>query len=270
MIQIQKLKILCPVCNKPDGCLIADDGTAAICARESKGSIKKVGKGGFRGGWLHILGDFKPKKFTVPEKPYVNWNKWANKFAHDLKANAEDFLRLCLGQRLSILSVMRFNIGWSQGWLTIPIYDMHRKISGIQKRKGNIKRFMKHSDMGIFVPLTFYQDLSKTVAVCEGWTDTVAAYEYGLNSLGKLNVWCGNEEVIKYITGHPTIERVIVFADDNKPNQHGVCVGIEGATETADLISDRGYDTKLVLTPEQDLRQCKQNEMTLTEVIGDQ
>jgi len=41
----------CPVCSKPDWCLVAEDGSAAICARISDGSVKKCGDA----GWLHIF-----------------------------------------------------------------------------------------------------------------------------------------------------------------------------------------------------------------------
>ena len=41
----------CPVCGKPDWCLVAEDGSAAICARIEEGSVKRCGDA----GWLHIL-----------------------------------------------------------------------------------------------------------------------------------------------------------------------------------------------------------------------
>ena len=44
-------KYPCPVCDKPDWCLVAKDGSAAICARISEGSVKQYGDA----GWLHFL-----------------------------------------------------------------------------------------------------------------------------------------------------------------------------------------------------------------------
>ena len=41
----------CPVCHKPDWCLVAADGSAAICARVLEGSVKRCGEA----GWLHRL-----------------------------------------------------------------------------------------------------------------------------------------------------------------------------------------------------------------------
>lgn len=43
----------CPVCGKPDWCLVAKDGSAAICSRIQEGSIKRCGDA----GWLHRFRD---------------------------------------------------------------------------------------------------------------------------------------------------------------------------------------------------------------------
>ncbi len=262
MLRTQQLKILCPICQKRDGCLVADDGSAAICSRKSEGSVKKVGKGGFHGGWLFILGDFKPQKYKTPKKPFVDWNKWTVKFAKQLAENREVFGKLCQSIDLNPISALRFYIGWHKGWLTIPVYGMSRKISGIQRRQGSTKRYMKYSGMGVFVPSAFFQNPSNTLAVCEGWTDTVTALEYGYNAIGKVNAYVGNEEVVMYAKTHPAVERVIIFADRNIDG-----VGLAGAEETADLLNEEEFTTKVVLTPEKDLRACKQKGMTIQEVI---
>ena len=116
--------------------------------------------------------------------------------------------------------------------------------------------------MGVFVPSAFFQNPSGTLAVCEGWTDTVTALEYGYNAIGKVNAFVGNEEVIRYAKTHPSIRRVIVFADNNQDG-----VGLAGAEETAELLDDY-FITKVVLTPEKDLRACKQKGMSMQEIKG--
>lgn len=52
----------CPICGKPDWCLISEDGIAAICARIESDMI--IGEKG--AGWLHRLEEAKP--ITVPVK----------------------------------------------------------------------------------------------------------------------------------------------------------------------------------------------------------
>ncbi len=263
MIRTQQLKILCPICKKPDGCLVAEDGTAAICSRVSEGSVKKVGKGGFHGGWLHITGDFKPEKYKTPEKVYVDWNKWNARFANQLIESREEFGKLCQSIGLNPISALRFYIGWQKDWLTIPIYGIDGRIVGIQRRQGSIKRYMKHSSMGIFVPSAFYQNPSDIVAVCEGWTDTVTALEYGYNAIGRVNAWVGNEEVLHYVL-HKRASRILIFADNNEDG-----VGLAGANECRDLLIENDLMTRVVLTPEKDLRACKQKGMTIHEIMGD-
>ena len=257
MLRVQKLKIRCPVCDKPDWCLVSEDGSAAICRRTEKGSVKKCGKA----GWLHILGDFNPEKYKLPDKPYVNWARHTLQFAQALQENREDYYRFCLFNRLSVLSTMRFNIGWTKGWLTIPMYGVGGKITGIQRRQKNIKRFMLHSEMGVFLPSAFFQYKAKTLAVCEGWTDTVAAYEYGFSAaVGKMNAFVGDELVL-YYAKRLGCERAIIFADYNDDG-----VGQDGAKLTAELLS-KDMKVKIVQTPS-DLRDCKLKGMSIQEVIN--
>src|SRR5262245_57792122 len=40
----------CPICGKPDWCMISRDRAVALCARISAGSFKKT-----KGGWCHRL-----------------------------------------------------------------------------------------------------------------------------------------------------------------------------------------------------------------------
>ncbi|MFC2068247.1 hypothetical protein ACFLTP_04495 [Chloroflexota bacterium] len=53
---------LCPVCGKPDWCLILEDGKASICARIE--SDKPVGNKG--AGWLHTLDMARPLQLLKP------------------------------------------------------------------------------------------------------------------------------------------------------------------------------------------------------------
>ena len=262
MLRTQQLKILCPICNKPDGCLVAEDGGACICSRIEEGSVKRVGKSRFRGGFLHITGDFTPKKYEAPVAPEIDWAKRVNQYSDDLYNNRGYFHLLMIEQRISVLHALRFHIGWFDGTLTIPVYGMDRRVCGIQRRQGNKKRYMKWSGMGAFVPLTFFQNCSRTLAVCEGWSDTIAAMMYGFNAIGKVNAFVGDEEVVAFTMAHPTIKRVLLFADNNSDG-----VGEEGAEDTAKLLRIEHYPTKLVVTPMTDLRDCWLNKMTLREVL---
>lgn len=257
MIRIQKLNIKCPVCDKPDWCLVSEDGSAAICRRTEKGSVKKCGKA----GWLHILGDFNPQKYQIPEKPYVDWAKHTFQFGLNALNHGGEMRRYLRQYQLNWQTVMRFNVGWTNGWLTIPMYGVNGKTTGIQRRQKKTKRFMLHSEMGVFLPSAFLQYKAKTLAVCEGWTDTVAALEYGFAaSVGKMNAFVGDELVL-YYAKRLGCERAIIFADYNDDG-----VGQDGAQQTAGLLCNE-MEVMVVQTPS-DLRDCKLKGMSIQEVIN--
>ena len=65
-----------------------------------------------------------------------------------------------------------------------------------------------------------------------------------------------------YAMTHPKITKVILFADNNVDG-----VGLAGAEETAELLNE--FETKVVLTPKKDLRECRQIGMTIQEIMGD-
>jgi hypothetical protein len=140
------------------------------------------------------------------------------------------------------------------------MYGVGGKTTGIQRRQKNIKRFMKWSDMGVFLPSAFLQYKAKTLAVCEGWTDTIAAYEYGFGSaLGKMNCYVGDDLAL-YYAKRLGCERVVVFADNDG-------VGLDGANATAELLREQGFRVIVIKTKYEDLRKCKQTGMTINEVL---
>ncbi len=54
MIAVEKARTRCPICDRPDFCLIEADGSKAICMRVSDGG-KPVDMGPLGEGWLHVL-----------------------------------------------------------------------------------------------------------------------------------------------------------------------------------------------------------------------
>lgn len=54
MIPVEKARTRCPICDRPDFCLIAPDGSKAICMRVDDGG-KLVDMGSLGEGWLYVL-----------------------------------------------------------------------------------------------------------------------------------------------------------------------------------------------------------------------
>ena len=116
--------------------------------------------------------------------------------------------------------------------------------------------------MGVFVPSAFFQNPSNTVAICEGFTDTVTAIEYGLNAIGRVNAFIGSEEALHYIK-RKEATKILIFADNDENG-----VGIAGANECRDMLIDNDMMTRVVLTPRKDLRQCKLDGLTLEDILN--
>lgn len=51
LINVAKARILCPICGKPDWCMVSEDGKLALCQRVSNDHPNK------KGGWWHSLSD---------------------------------------------------------------------------------------------------------------------------------------------------------------------------------------------------------------------
>lgn len=51
LINVAKAKIRCPICGKPDWCMVSEDGKLALCQRVANDHPNK------RGGWWHSLSD---------------------------------------------------------------------------------------------------------------------------------------------------------------------------------------------------------------------
>ncbi|KKL07265.1 hypothetical protein LCGC14_2587770 [marine sediment metagenome] len=259
MIRVSDANTKCPICHRDDWCLIAEDGSAAICSRIEKGSVKRAGEAGY----LHILSDkFDPKKYEVAPTPYVDWHTIVTVQGANLLSKRKEFGDFCKYTSVNPIAALRFNIGYKDGWFTIPFYREANVVSGIQRRKGPLKRPIKHSKLGVFVPSAFFQYKCKTLAVTEGWSDAVAAIQYGLNVVGKFNSHCGDEWIV-YYAKHIKCERVLIFADND---EHGI--GREGAEKTQKFIFDTNkIPVNVVVTPENDLKDCFNAGIGLREML---
>ena len=70
LVPVYRLQINCPVCDKPDWCMVSEDGAVCRCNR-----VKSTDPQGF--GWLHILDETKYQKMSSGpllyenDKPYI-------------------------------------------------------------------------------------------------------------------------------------------------------------------------------------------------------
>lgn len=245
MIRVGDAKIACKVCGKNDWCLQDEKGEYAICARVSKGAIRKIGNA----GWLHKIENGKPLKVkAINRKKYpINWNL-LNKF---YKRKIYDYLVPCEFYPLyseNWYIYKSFDMGWDGKVLTFPMRNEKREIIGIHKRYSEGKKGCeKGSQLGLFIPNTLDLLTAGRIYVCEGLSDTAAVYDLGYKVIGKPSARAGNDLVCKFVK-REVIKEVIIIADNDE-------VGKSGAVELAYQISPFCWNVEIIIADTKDIRQ---------------
>ena len=98
-----------------------------------------------------------------------------------------------------------------------PMCDGYGNVVGIRLRNERGKFAVRGSRQGLFLANVPAQ---KTLFVCEGPTDTAAAVELGLFTVGRPNCCCSGLE-IKVYTRRLGVGRVVVISDNDKPGLDG-------------------------------------------------
>jgi hypothetical protein len=258
----------CPVCSKPDWCLVAKDGSAAICPRLP--SNKQIGDAGF----LHRLtNDFHPSMVPTFQKPVsIDATGIARRYQDGMGEKEYTSLAEALG--VSQESLMGLSVGkadqYLEGTYSFPMRDASDNIIGVRLRNADGHKWAIYgSRSGLF-----YGSLEhgETIYVCEGPTDTAALMDMGLCGIGKPSCNGGNEilvEIIKKL--RPPL--VVVIADvDPKSGKCDFCEqqfcqhchpGQHGAATTAKAISAVGISVKIIEPINaKDLRQWRRNGLT--------
>lgn len=145
---------------------------------------------------------------------------------------------------LSVAALVSANAAWAElfsAW-AFPMCDGHGNTLGIRLRANDGRKWaVRGSKQGIFIANVPPQP---TLFVCEGPTDTAAAVELGLFSVGRPNCCCGGADIKIFARRHQC-NRVVMISDNDKP-------GLDGARKV-------GAEIKLpfavVVPPAKDLRE---------------
>lgn len=210
----------CPVCKKPDWCLIARDRSAAICPRIEQGSVRMIEGSGY----LHVFRITKEwaKEVYIPTKmkPLPEHNEV-------LAIKARQWIVGCEPTRIEELAGMLrvskdsldlLNVGWfdkNQSWI-FPMQRMGNRLIGIRLRPKTGKKFaVKGSRNGLFIPNNLPD--RGVVYVCEGESDTAALLTVGLQAVGRPSCNSGDrllKELLKQ-------NEVVVCADRDGVGRRG-------------------------------------------------
>jgi hypothetical protein len=216
----------CPVCKKPDWCLIAPDGSACLCQRTE--SAKRCGDA----GWLHKLAEPVPPpakaKKSKPSKP-TNWQAEAERFAKNL-AGAPKYLEALavkLGLPVAALDSIPLlgfrNCGSESVEFTLPEMNAEGTIIGIATRteakgKKAKKWFIYGGKRGLTLP-EGWRDLPGPVFVVEGPSDVLAMRAAGLKAIGRPSCNSGRKLLAELFAGW---EGEIIIVGENDENGAGL------------------------------------------------
>jgi len=230
----------CPVCKKPDWCLLGKD--VALCMRVTSSRVKSMADGSV--GYIHAidgtpLPDYKPRRDEVEK--YVTkkdfraiMEEWYSTFGLD----SLQFLSKQIGvtrQSLELLGCRKCPQVDTWGF---PMMDGAGAVIGIRLRHiDGAKWAYPSSNNGLFIPSC---PVSKTMAIVEGPTDVAAALTIGLYAIGRFNNCGGANMIIDFIKRNK-ISRVMVVADcdqDRIHEQTGQVMnpGISGAMNLAKML----------------------------------
>ena len=221
---------VCPICGRADWCLVAEDGTAAICARVE--SPKRCGDA----GWLHRLVD-RPQPWPARRPLRIPIDRQQKARAEEVAALSRRFQatadkcgatdRLAAELGLSARSLIRFGIGWSHldGFSSWPMFDHRGWIVGINRRfQDGTKKIIAGHRAGLYLPADLPQDLASvegTLMVTEGATDAVAAMDMGIWTVGRFSCTHGAELLVRLVTRiRPA--RLVLLGDNDDPGRRGV------------------------------------------------
>ncbi len=232
----------CPICHKPDWCLIAADGTAAICARNEAGSVKRCGDA----GWLHRLADPAPLPPTKPPKSVKprDWPSEAAAFAEKLTPEVAAWMHARLGLPAGALDCLP-QLGTSgqnsTGFVTTwPEVDATGTVIGISERTPGATKDEKKTRSGGKRGLTLpngWRDCGGPVFVVEGPTDAAAMTAAGLSAVGRPSKDGGGKLLAKLFADWSADRAIVVVGENDPPTEGGKLPGRDAAERVATALA---------------------------------
>ena len=211
----------CPICGKPDWCSISDNGEVALCMRIQSSMPCK------NSAWLHFLKDqdrSRPPQRRAPMPLPVKQVAFDAARYHASIRKAWDGVWLDgtaveLGVNMDALE--RLQPGWDSFNKAVgyPMRDAEGKVVGIRLRNSTGDKWaVSGSHDGLFFDPSLTLGEDRELVICEGPTDTAAAYTLGLPAVGRSNCMTGLE-LLKALCCRLKARLVTIVADADKPKR---------------------------------------------------
>jgi len=249
----------CPVCGKSDWCMIATNGSVAICPRTEIGSKKYLDGSGY----LHVVDPSIPipdkrdeQGAELPEHSLV-----LSSLASKMMAACDDDRALGFSQNLGVsrAALRMLRVGWSANSdaFSFPMYRAGQRVIGIRLRSVTGKKWaIKGSKQGLFMPISWPAP-KKGILICEGPTDTAAMLTLGFNAIGRPSAMGNHALVEEAVAGNS----VCVISDSDE-------VGLSSAQKLADHLIRSGACKKvgILVPPTKDAREWVKSGATKQQV----
>jgi hypothetical protein len=214
----------CPICQKPDWCVVSGDGEVALCQRVE--SARRCGEG----GWLHRLKD-RPARCDraavrlirlAGTAPGSDFSQMATRFQSSVRPDHLQRFARRLG--LSADSLRSLGVGWSEhhhSW-SFPMADARGNVLGIRlRRPGGYKWAVTGSKEGLFIPAGIHPGKGEPLLVTEGPTDAAALLDMGYRSVVGRPSCTGGLKLLVELVRLRHFPEVVIVADDDEPGRAG-------------------------------------------------
>lgn len=243
----------CPICGKPDWCLIDAERGLTICQRVE--SPHKIGEA----GWLH--GRTRPSEArwivrpgSQPEQAEIDWEAVHARCMDNLgelgnrNALAVEALAEQVGIDSDCLQCLEVGCLPDRLCWTFPMRDEHGRIIGMRTRTIDGRKFaIPGSRNGLFIPIAV-EDGRGPLFIEEGPTSTAAVLQMGFDCIGRPSCSACVDMTVRWCRAHKREIGIIANADSAKV--HGSEVhypGQEYAKILASALVDNGLSVKVLL-----------------------
>lgn len=242
----------CPVCKKPDWCLVAADGSAAICPRVPSSRYLEDS------GFLHKLTESHKHVPRVQfQKPDFNLDAHGIMRGYQDAMGESDYASLSKDLGVTIDSLMALATGkadqYLEGTYAFPMRNENDEVIGVRLRnRDGHKWSVFGSKTGLFYGAI---EADRIVFICEGPTDTAALISLGQVAIGKPSCSGGNDMLTAMIRRiMPPLVVVVADVDPrsghcdfcDKQFCHHCRPGQFGAERTAHAMHALGLSVKII------------------------
>ena len=239
----------CPVCGRPDWCLVHQDRASALCPRTP--SDQSWGEWGF----LHVVDAHAvATRRTVeyrdpPPRTLPNIDSLIDKYEKGLDVGKAKRLAIRLGVELSALVALRMGWSFQYAAFTFPMYDAIRRPIGLRLRNEQGQKWsVAGSRNGLFIPFFTPQQIAETEEwyVVEGPTDAAACLSIGLRAIGRPSCSSAVDMTAAFLQGKSVV--IVSNYDEVKFRANGSAFtpGQEGSIVLADALLGRAREVRVI------------------------